>query len=308
MQDTDQANEIDDMFDGIPTESAPPAADTGELTEQLDEVVLHDSAFELADYAPTRLDLDNSMTYEQWAVVGGSLLDMANSISWWLGDWWLQGEAMYGESCAQEAPTNMRTLSTMTNAAAVCERIPPERRVDGVSYSVHAEVAYMSDQGKADEFLQRASAEGWTVLQTREAKRLWKESIEAASTPAGSASSSGSSEPAPPVSEPEPDNLPTRVATSIINAGLADVDAVVLGVERIAVSKPELVPVVRDLPAWLRQIADRIEQNLPPLDDEPDGDSEGFTGDNVGDEPPHSREVADTIAEHRDDVLSRLAE
>lgn len=118
------------------------------------------------------------LTFDRWVEVGENLHGMLRGLSWWRGDWWLYGEERYGEKHSQAAPEDLGALNTLKNCAAVCERIPPERRRPEKSYSHHAVVAYMPDQAAADRLLQQAIDDDLSVRALADLVRRHRESID----------------------------------------------------------------------------------------------------------------------------------
>jgi N6-adenosine-specific RNA methylase IME4 len=91
---------------------------------------------------------------------------------WWMGDWWNYGERQYGELAAQ-AVDGDHAYQTWKNAAWVARAIEPSRRRDGVSWSIHSEVAALGPD-EQDRVLDEAEAESWTKRDARRAVRRIK--------------------------------------------------------------------------------------------------------------------------------------
>ena len=94
--------------------------------------------------------------FEQWEteVVGSEL--RRKSEPWWRGDLYLKGEEWYGEDRATSVfdPLTM-DVKTWQNNASVCGRIEFSRRREELTYSHHAEVAYLEPDAQ-DKYLQIA--------------------------------------------------------------------------------------------------------------------------------------------------------
>jgi nucleotide-binding universal stress UspA family protein len=119
------------------------------------------------DLRPLHFEALEQLEFDEWLQIGQTLHDMGQSLSWWLGDWWVYGETHFGEEHSQGAPTDFRSQKTIANAASVCSRITPDRRRAELSYSHHAVVAYL-DPPKGDEWLQTAIDEGLSVHKLRD--------------------------------------------------------------------------------------------------------------------------------------------
>jgi len=103
-------------------------------------------------YHFTHLEFTNSSKppFEQWKdeVVGSET--RRRSDPWWRGDLYNQGVAWYGEDVASSIfdPDDWgeQSLKTFQNNASVCDRIDTSRRRERLSFSHHAEVAYLEPE------------------------------------------------------------------------------------------------------------------------------------------------------------------
>lgn len=117
------------------------------------------------EYGETGLTFPRELTFDEWQALGATLGRMAESVMFWLGDWWLWGEHHYGEAAAQAAPTGYAT-GTLQEAARVADRIPSPRRLGSLSWSHHQAVAAL-DEPAQDALLGRAVAEHLSVRDLR---------------------------------------------------------------------------------------------------------------------------------------------
>lgn len=123
-------------------------------------------------YSDTALELDQRMTFERWSEVGSLLGRVHRASKLWLGDWLNFGEHAYGEKYAQAIDVTGLDYSTLANYAYVSRQIDPSRRREGLSFSVHAEVAALPPAAQ-DVWLDRAEREG---LGSRDLRRALKDS------------------------------------------------------------------------------------------------------------------------------------
>ncbi len=122
------------------------------------------------DYtSPVSLRVNAPLTFERWSEIGETLFHMLDGVQWWLGDWWSYGERHYGEHAPQALPLGY-ALHTVQNAAWVASRIDPARRVPGLKFSHHSEVAAL-EPAVQDALLAKAAAEQMTVREIREEVR-----------------------------------------------------------------------------------------------------------------------------------------
>jgi hypothetical protein len=126
--------------------------------------------YEVVGYGETELTFASDIEFETWQTLGATLGRMAESVMWWLGDWWRYGEHHYGEAAAQAAPTGY-ARGTLQEAARVADRIEPPRRLGSLSWSHHQAVAAL-DEPVQDALLRRAVEEHLSVRDLRhEAQR-----------------------------------------------------------------------------------------------------------------------------------------
>jgi hypothetical protein len=93
--------------------------------------------------SPSRLDLSSrpDLSVETCTSLAAFLGQINNSSRWWIADLLEYVEMRHGEFVAQVAEATGLAPQTIENILSIGRRVPPERRVDGVTFSVHAEVA-----------------------------------------------------------------------------------------------------------------------------------------------------------------------
>lgn len=113
------------------------------------------------------LQLDGDISRDEWLEFGQRLNQLKDSIQWILGDWanlgldhaadWVEDSDTEDNSptgkyerLVQQTDYSYKSLS---NFAAVSRRIPFPRRRGNLSYSHHAEVAYLDSEEKQDYYL-----------------------------------------------------------------------------------------------------------------------------------------------------------
>lgn len=109
---------------------------------------------------------DPEMSFVRYEALGKALGLINRACSWWIGDWLIFGEGTYSERYSQAMEATGLAEQTITNRAYVCRAIPPSRRLQGVPFSVHAEVASMTPREQV-KWLQRAAEGGWSVKELR---------------------------------------------------------------------------------------------------------------------------------------------
>ena len=124
-------------------------------------------------YNPTYLDLPLDLEYDEWIHRGKVLILMFKAGPWWLGDWLNFGEDRYGEKYVQAVELTGKDLDTLRKYQWVAKAIPPERRLEILSYSHHAAVAALPPPQQT-ELLKQASKNEWNESQMRQAVRELK--------------------------------------------------------------------------------------------------------------------------------------
>jgi hypothetical protein len=105
---------------------------------------------------------------------------VAEGAQWWIGDWAVAGEKLFGDGPGRQAEAHKRYvrlmqetgyhLSTLKNFALVARAIPASRRHDALSWSHHYEVVTRVDGRKEQErFLKAAEKNEWSVAMLRQA-------------------------------------------------------------------------------------------------------------------------------------------
>jgi N6-adenosine-specific RNA methylase IME4 len=101
--------------------------------------------------------LPADLTEQQWADIGRRLGKVERSVQWWIGEWWMFGEA-HIRTCKTIVTADDwdgPAYQTCVNAANCCRSFPSNRRRLLVPFSHHAEVASLPAK-EADELLDQA--------------------------------------------------------------------------------------------------------------------------------------------------------
>lgn len=122
----------------------------------------------------TTLALPPEIEFERYESVGAMLGQMKRSSSWWIGDWILFGEGLYGERQAQAALATGLEETTLTGYARVCAQVAPTRRQASLGFGAHQLVAPMEPKAQ-NYWLRKAVEKGWTTAELRDAIRVAEE-------------------------------------------------------------------------------------------------------------------------------------
>lgn len=134
-------------------------ATTGELTPQ-------DPPRRKAHGWRTFLALDDHIGIDEWVRIGRRIFAVAESSSWWLGDWLLYGQVKYPDRYHRAIVETDLDYQTLRNYAWVAGKFPTHRRRTDLSFQHHAEVAALPPE-EQDRWLERAARHSWSRNQLR---------------------------------------------------------------------------------------------------------------------------------------------
>lgn len=109
----------------------------------------------------TSLMLDDDLPFAEWEGIGRLLLEAAESVMWWVGDWLNYGEAHYGSTYTAAAEWTGLDPGTLADAKWVAKAIETSDRSEVLSWSHHRAVAALQPSDRAA-LLNSAAEEGWT--------------------------------------------------------------------------------------------------------------------------------------------------
>jgi hypothetical protein len=117
---------------------------------------------------PRVLSLPAEIEYDRYEGLGAFLGEVKSRINFYLGDWLIFGEGTFGERFGQAGIATGLSEQTLLRIMAVCRGVPPSRRRDGVSWSVHAAV-YTLPAREQRTWLARAAEHAWGYAELRKA-------------------------------------------------------------------------------------------------------------------------------------------
>lgn len=118
----------------------------------------------------TSLSLPPDLPWDQYEALASMFGQLHRTSAWLIGDLLNFGEKVYGETYVQAAALTGLSEQTLINYASVCKHVPRSRRRASLSFSVHAEVAYL-DPPDQEEWLKKAVEQGWKRPQLRLARK-----------------------------------------------------------------------------------------------------------------------------------------
>lgn len=125
-------------------------------------------AFDLgANLTATSMDLRiPDPTYQDWENMGRAVSFVGNAWQWWVGDWLIIGEALFGEESAQAVDDRSsrydlarritgKDQGRLQNIRSVCNRVPKATRRPELDFTHHEKVAALDPDDQV-RWLQRA--------------------------------------------------------------------------------------------------------------------------------------------------------
>jgi hypothetical protein len=109
----------------------------------------------------TALFLPGDMTLAEWKRVGEHIVVLADSSTWWLGDWLVYGQRRHPDRYRRAISETSLDYQTLRNYAWVAAAFPPPRRRAALSFQHDAEVAALSEN-EQDAWLDRAVELRWS--------------------------------------------------------------------------------------------------------------------------------------------------
>lgn len=156
----------------------------GELTDPEEESLgLLAELEKLGIATKTALILPPDLPFDQYEAMAAMIGEFQRQSTWLLGDLLNYGEKVYGETYSQAAAATGLAEQTLMNYASVCGRVPRSRRIRGLAFSIHAEVASLPAQEQTM-WLKRAVKEGWSRGRIREELSIARGRIEIPPPPA----------------------------------------------------------------------------------------------------------------------------
>lgn len=114
----------------------------------------------------TSFDLPADLPFEVYIAVGWKLAERRKRVMWWISEWLLHGERVYGETYTQAAEITGLSPDTLKNYVSTANRVPRERRRPELHFSHHQEVAALEPEDQTI-WLDRAVVNGWNRAELR---------------------------------------------------------------------------------------------------------------------------------------------
>lgn len=146
-------------------------------TESIDTAPAGPFSIPHCEFLATGLKLDPDMSYQNWEGIGRYLQVMSRSVQWWIGDWLVFGEHVFGHKYAQAIDLTGKDEQTLKNYHFVAAAIEQSRRRDSLTFTHHAEVAGLPPKIQ-DELLELAVSEKLRASHLRKHAQYRKAEIE----------------------------------------------------------------------------------------------------------------------------------
>ncbi len=121
----------------------------------------------IEQHEPMGMLFPSKLPYERFVALCCNLKGIGKALQWWWGDLLNYGHTHYSEDEYTGAiEVTGREYQTLMNWQSVAKRVPYGRRVEGLSWSIHAEVAALSAEEQTD-YLQQAKEYSLSVTELR---------------------------------------------------------------------------------------------------------------------------------------------
>lgn len=125
-----------------------------------------------AQFLPDRLAFpDHPLTWSEWDSIGDTLSAMSKSLLWWIGDWVIYGEAIFGEQSWQSITPEQFPDSTVRGAVWLARIFPPPARTWQLPVSTYQTAARFAPEIRRA-ILNRAEKEHLSRDQVRDLARI----------------------------------------------------------------------------------------------------------------------------------------
>jgi hypothetical protein len=118
----------------------------------------------------TAMAIPDGTEEEDWQDIGRVLREMESAVSWWVGDWAVYANRVWGATAKQIAAIFEYEQATIEAYMSVAKSIPGMIRNHTVSFSHHRLVMRLPIE-EQDKWITDAAREGWTIAQMREAMK-----------------------------------------------------------------------------------------------------------------------------------------
>lgn len=146
------------------------------LPEDIGDILVQGHEHDYVTETPTGLVFAPDTPIEVWGALVERLQRQQKLVEWAIADAVNFGEHAYGEMYAQWVEETGLGKRTLQNIASVGRRIESSRRREAVSFSHHAEVAYLPVPDQ-ESLLDAAESAGMTRYELRDAVRERKEQL-----------------------------------------------------------------------------------------------------------------------------------
>lgn len=114
----------------------------------------------------TSLFLPDDLSLSTWRNIGDVIVSFSDSSAWWIGDWLVFGQSIYGDRYKRAMAETSLDYQTLRNYAWIARRFEPSRRREKLTFQHHVEVAALDPQ-EQDHWLDLATNFHWSRNELR---------------------------------------------------------------------------------------------------------------------------------------------
>jgi hypothetical protein len=130
----------------------------------------------------THLMLSSTLPLSEWKRIGEQILLIADSSTWWLGDWLLYGERRFPDRYRRAISKTHLDYGTLRNCAWVARKFEVSRRREKLSFNHHLEVASLPVV-EQEFWLNQAEKFGWSKNRLRKERRAGRAATDSGELP-----------------------------------------------------------------------------------------------------------------------------
>jgi hypothetical protein len=114
------------------------------------------------------LEIDASITFNDWRRYGERLLGSGDTLAWYIGDWWNFGQDAFAMDYHDALANIVADRATVLECARVARAFPPRRagetahRISEITFACHQVLASVKDPEERMAWLEDVLRQGWT--------------------------------------------------------------------------------------------------------------------------------------------------
>jgi len=157
-----------------PETSAKPPVATGEITNadggknKIGFELVSESPIAGVTYTGRGVIFAEGTTYETWFEIGNGIAQAAKISMFLLGDWLNFGTEKFPKDYKKAVEATGLAYGTLRTVASICQKFPPEKRFEGLSFEHHRLLGPVKDEETRKKLAEQAITENMSASAMRE--------------------------------------------------------------------------------------------------------------------------------------------